>query len=424
VNRYLRILVGLIFAIGTLTPMALAQKPAPAPPPTPAPPTPGPPGSSSPSPSTSPNPYNPQPVEPYDDKVVFLRGRVTTDDGTPIPNDLLVERICNASVRQQVYATLRGDFNMELGSVTDSFLDASGERDTHSDPFSQGGVTNNTPGMGIPRRELQNCELQASVFGFRSNVVTLVNLHPFGGTIDVGAIVLQRTAKTKGMIVSAASLRVPADARKAFERGLEAQRRSKFADARQYFEKAVKIYPKYADAWYMLGALLEKDNQNDAARAAYTQATNIDTKFLQPYQSLAFMAYKAENWSDVRDYTGHILDLDPLNYAAVSGDILDLDSLNYAAIYFYNSLANFKLNKIDEAERSGLKAERLALRSHFPQLHLLMAEIFARKNNYASAIAELHTYLDLTTPDKDVTNVRQRLSEFEKLKTSQPFWPN
>jgi hypothetical protein len=57
---------------------------------------------------------------------MFLLGRVATDDGTPVPHDVMVERVCNARVRQQVYATSRGDFSMELGSMTDSYLDASG----------------------------------------------------------------------------------------------------------------------------------------------------------------------------------------------------------------------------------------------------------------------------------------------------------
>src|SRR2546430_2521564 len=60
-----------------------------------------------------------------DDLVLFLRGRIATNDGTSLPNDTLVERVCNATVRQQVYATLHGDFSMQMESRFDSFLDAS-----------------------------------------------------------------------------------------------------------------------------------------------------------------------------------------------------------------------------------------------------------------------------------------------------------
>jgi len=111
-----RIFVELAIAMGLLVPVTVAQKP-PAPAPAPPPPTP-------PSRPRLPSPSS-QPGQPEVDLVMFLMGRVATNDGTAVPNDVLVERICNANVRQQVHATSRGDFSMQMGSMTDSFLDAS-----------------------------------------------------------------------------------------------------------------------------------------------------------------------------------------------------------------------------------------------------------------------------------------------------------
>jgi tetratricopeptide (TPR) repeat protein len=169
-----------------------------------------------------------------------------------------------------------------------------------------------------------------------------------------------------------------------------------------------------------LGIVLQKDTQNDAARNAYAKATTIDSKFLPPYLSLASMAYKARDWTQVLSLTNHVLDGDPLRYADVTGYILDLDPLDYAEAYFYNSAANFNLNKIADAEKSGLKAERLDVRPRFPQLHLLLAEIFARKNNYASAISETKIYLELAPHAKDADQVRERLAQMEKLNGPAP----
>jgi len=398
-NPRMRIFVELTLAVGFLVPAALAQKP-----PAPAPPPPTPPS----RPATS-TPLNTPPGQPREDLVLFLQGRVATDDGTPVPHDVLVERVCNASVRQQVYATSRGDFSMELGSMTDSYLDASGDRSP------QYGQARKVPGMGISRHELTNCELRATVSGFRSNVISLVDLAPVSSSIDVGAIVVHRTTKIKGMTLSAAPYKAPKDARRAYEKGLEAQRKGRLADARQYFEKAVEIYPKHANAWFQLGAVLQNLALKESARTAYTHATTIDSKFLPAYLSLASMAYEAEDWTQVLHLTNHVLDLDPLKYTNVTGYILDLDPLDYAEAYFYNSAANYKLNKIEDAERSGLMAERLDLRPRFPQLHLLLAEIFARKNNYATAISETKIYLELAPHAKNADQVRERLAQLEKL---------
>lgn len=394
-SHCMRIFVVLALAMGLLVPVALTQKP-PVPPSTP------------PNRPAAPPPPGSQPVQPREDLVMFLQGRVATDDGTPVPHDAVVERVCNNKVLQQVYASSHGDFSMQLGSRADSFLDASG------DPPSQSGANKDSM-MGIPRRELANCELRAMVSGFHPSAISLMGLTPDSSGMEVGAIVVHRAIKTKGMTLSAAPYKAPNDARRAYEKGLEAERKSRLAEARQYFEKAVEIYPKFANAWFHLGAVLQNLAQKESARTAYTHATTIDSKFLPPYLSLASMAYEAEDWTQVLELTDHILDLDPFKYANVPGYIVDLDSQDYAEAYFYNSFANYKLNKIEDAEKSGLRAERLDLRPRFPQLHLLLAKIFARRKNYATAILETKIYLELAPHSKNEDQVREWLAKLEKL---------
>ena len=400
VNHPSRILFKLVLAMGFVTPVAMAQKP-PGPPPAPSRPA-------------TPLPSSSQPTQPDVDVVTFLMGRVATNDGTPVPNDLSVERVCNNRVRQQVHATPSGDFSMEIGSKADFFVDASGG------PGSQEGEARKDLTGGIPRRELANCELRTSAAGFRPTSISLMDLTPSGGAINVGAIVVQRATKLKGTTLSARPYKAPPNARKAYEKGVEAERNGRLPEARKYFEQAAEIYPGYASAWFQLGAVLEKENEKDLARAAYSQATAVDTRFLPPYLSLASMAYRAGNWTEVLQYTNHIIDRDLLNYGNVAGYILDLDEWNSAGPYFYNAVANYKLNKIDEAEKSALKAEHLDLSSSFPQLHLLLAEVFARKEDYAVAISELQAYLELVPHAKDGDLVREWLAGLKKLSRPAP----
>jgi tetratricopeptide (TPR) repeat protein len=337
--------------------------------------------------------------------VLFLQGRVATTDGTPLPADVLVERVCGAKVRQQVHATSRGEFSMQLGSKADSMLDAS------ADGSSQNNVTGRNSDMGIPRRELANCELRASVAGFSSSVINLVDLDGFSN-LNVGDIVVQRRAKIEGQTVSASAYRAPKDAIRAYEKGLQAAKKNDFANARKCFAKAVDIYPAYANAWFQLGTVLQNDQQHEAARAAFTQAATADNRFLPPYLSLSVMAFQAEEWKDVLSYTSHILDLDSMHH--VAGYVLDLDSSDYTGAYYFNAYANYKLKRFEEAEKSGLKAEHMDLLSRFPQLHLLLAEIFARKQNYDTAIIEARTYLELAPHSPNTEQVRARLESFEK----------
>jgi len=401
-NYQTRIFVVAAFNVALAAPLMLAQKP-PAPTPSPKPsPQPSAPTS---IPSTPPFP-NSDPIQSNGDRVFFIRGRIATNDGTPVPHEAVVERLCNNRLRQQVHATTGGDFSMELGSKADSFVDASGDgasRDARAGSNSIG---------GIPRRELMNCEIRASIVGFRSGSIDLVSLTPSESTVDVGAIMVYRMAKPKELTLSATIYKASPNARKAFEKGLEAERKDKLAEAIKCFERAVEIYPRFTNAWFELGTVLQKQDQEEAARNAYHQAISIDTKFLPPYLSLASLAYKENNWTEVVLFTGHILELDPMNH--VSGYILDLDPMDYAEAYFYDAAANFNLNRFEGAEKSALKAERLDLRTRFPQLHLLLAQIFARKGNYASAISEIQTYLQMAPNAGDAARVRKWMVELKK----------
>ena len=402
-----KLVAQLTLAFAFLAPAVLAQRPpAPVPQPPPANPSPGSPSTPT-RPNTSPDPSN---VRPTGDLITFLTGRVKTTDGTALPSNTIVERVCNARTRQQVYASANGSFTMQLGSTIGAVIDASAEGG--SMPWDRS--SNRSDQQGIPRAELANCELRASVSGFHSDVLNLFARDSFSGNMDVGDIAVQRLEKIDGMTINAAAYNAPKDARKAYEKGVEAAKAGNSAIARQHFEKAVQIYPTFTNAWFQLGKALQKQNEKTAARAAYTRATNIDSKFLPPYLSLSYFAYDAQDWPELLNLTSHILALDPLNYTRVKGYILDLDFFDYAEAYFYNATANFHLDKLEAAEKSGLKAASLDVRPRFPQLHLLLADIFMKKHDNARAAAELQTYLDLVPHDSNAEELHDQLTKLQQ----------
>jgi len=347
--------------------------------------------------------------------ILFLTGHIKTSDGTVLPNDASVQRVCNQNVRQQVYATFHGDFSMQMGSViNDSFVDASGDPGTPQ-VQSRRGVNS-----GIPRNELQKCELRAYASGFRTGTMSLVDLTPSGNNVDVGAIVIERAGKIEGATLSATPYKAPEKARKAYEKGLGAVQKNKLPDAQKYFEQAVAIYPGYASGWYQLGSVLQKQARSDSARAAYLRAIALDTKFPAPFVALAAMAFQSENWNEVVRYTNHVIDLDPWNRTDLTAYVVDFDPLKSAQAYYLNAAANYMLEKFDDAEKSASKAVHLDLLTKFPQAHLLMAQIFTQKQNYPGAIAELHTFLELVPGLPPDHEVRQQLAELEKRNGSTP----
>ena len=166
--------------------------------------------------------------------------------------------------------------------------------------------------------------------------------------------------------------------------------------------------------------MLRSEKDTEGARKAFLQSTSLDNKFLPPYLSLASIAFDEKDWKEVLGLTRYVLSFDQLNYARISGYVLDLDTVDYSEAYFYDAAANFQLNRIDEAEKSGLQAARLDLRPRFPQVHLLLADIFTRKNDSNRAIDELHVFLTSVPRGRNADLARERLASLEAHAEASP----
>ena len=152
---------------------------------------------------------------------MFLGGRIATNDGGTVPMDTLVARVCNSRVHQEVYASPKGEFSMQLGSRADSFPEASADV-TSSSSMSSREFTH----VELPRHELLRpggiCGLRLA--GFHSRDVTLLGLDTAGGFRGRGRYCLWREgSKVEGATLNAAPYKAPKDARKAYENGLQAE---------------------------------------------------------------------------------------------------------------------------------------------------------------------------------------------------------
>src|SRR6185295_7904337 len=138
---------------------------------------------------------NPSPFGEQQNRPIFLSGRVQLDDGTPPPEPLLIERICNGVARAEGYTDSKGRFSFQLGQNMAVIQDASysSVNDISANP-SQGlnrGSQDPTGAQrkGLSERDLMGCELRASLPGFRSDVVNLGGRRMLD-TPDVGTIVM------------------------------------------------------------------------------------------------------------------------------------------------------------------------------------------------------------------------------------------
>jgi hypothetical protein len=149
---------------------------------------------------------------------IFLSGKVVMDDGTPPPDSVVIERVCNGVVRPEGYTDSKGRFSFQLGQNTAVMADASVGSAADGGGFG-GRNSRNMGGMpgrgGLSERELMGCELRASLAGFRSEIVNLAGRRVMDNP-DVGTIILKRLGNVEGLTISATSAmarRMPAGVR-------------------------------------------------------------------------------------------------------------------------------------------------------------------------------------------------------------------
>lgn len=169
--------------------------------------------------------------------------------------------------------------------------------------------------------------------------------------------------------------------------------------AQHDLEKAVQIYPQFAEAWYQLGKLQQVSSPKDAGNS-FAKAVAADPKFVAPYEHLVPIAAQAAKWQEVADDTARELELNPRGTAQ---------------IWYYHALANYKLNKKAVAEASALKA--LAMDPLHTQVNTeqLLAVILADKQDYAGALAHLRSCLTYLPSGPNADLVRQQVAQLEKM---------
>ena len=340
---------------------------------------------------------------------IFLSGKVMMEDGGPPPEPVTIERMCSGnSPRPEGYTDSKGHFSIELGRNQGVFADASTGGSDFGDSFPSAGQQRGSTGMGgmgmpgggraITERDLMNCEIRASLPGFRSDVVSLAGRRSLDNP-NVGTILLKRLANVEGLTTSGTTLMAPKDAKKAYEKARDLMRKKKPEEARKEYEKALGLYPKYAVAWYELGLVHDAAQRAEDAQAAYAKSVEADPKFIKPYMNIAAAQVRDQKWKETAETTGKAIKLNPYDFPMA---------------YLYNSLANYNLKEMDAAElsaREGMKADK---DHRIPKLAHILGVVLAQKQDFAGAAENMKLYLKHAMPGTgDVDVVKKQLEQVE-----------
>jgi tetratricopeptide (TPR) repeat protein len=324
-------------------------------------------------------------------RAMFLSGKVVVDDGTVLTEPASIQTICKGQRHTETHTDSHGNFSFQFATRLSSSNTGMIDSEASDDMINRG------------RRDFRECELQASLSGFTSEVVQLSSrLNTFEST-DVGRVVLHRMNPAEGATISATSALAPAGAQKAFEKGRERERKEKWEEARKSFEKAVQIYPRYAEAWFELGRVQMQTNDLDGARHSFVQALTVDPKYVSPYRSLAELANRDKRWQEVVDLTGKLL---------------ALNAVNFTDVWFRNALGNYNLHNFEAAEKSARQGLRVDQQHQIPKMEYLLGLILIQRQQYQEATQHLQHYLQTATNPTDVSDAQARLAEIAQLSTT------
>ena len=347
------------------------------------------------------------PGEPGSLHPAYISGKVLMQDGTPVPQNVTIQRICGGVAKTVAYTSPNGHFSFQWGDRNVIVADAS---DAGADPSRN---SSTSPAFGSSQsagggnilaadpygKKMINCQLRANVAGFTSDTINLLNQRP-GESSDIGLIVLRRVAGVEGSSISVTAMLAPKDAKKAYDRGLQFLVKNDLEAAGKEFEKAVARYPQYADAWVNLGKVRLQQKASQPARTAFMKAIEADPKLIPAYVELGLMAARDADWKQSAEYLGKALQLDPMEYPQT---------------WYADAVAHFNLGDYAAAEKSAREAVRLDPKHANARANYLLGLVLFEKREYAGAASELATYVKLAPNAPDLTQAQDRLKEAEKL---------
>ena len=335
---------------------------------------------------------------------IYISGKVLRQDGTAV-SQAVVERVCGGIAKTVAYTDSKGHFSFQWGDrrmiVTDASDAGSGRKNTNSDGFGGSQTAGGASALASDPfgNRMMNCVLRANVAGFTSDTVDMFNRRT-ADSPDVGTLSLHRIDAVEGSSISVTAMLAPKAAKKAYEQGLQATLKNKPEDARKDFEKAVSVYPQYADAWVSLGKLRLEREAIAPAREALKKAMECDPKLVAPYMELGLLAAKDANWQESGKYLDRAVELDPIDFPQA---------------WYADAVANFNLAKYDAAEKAARAAVKLDPRHVNPRSTYLLGLILGEKKDYPGAAAELAAYIKLAPNAPDSAQAKDELGRLEKL---------
>ena len=212
---------------------------------------------------------------------------------------------------------------------------------------------------------------------------------------SVDILLMPRNREESGVpngIVAADVLKVPDQARKEFERGSRLLNEKKdFHRSIAAFQRAIELYPGYADAYFLMGTAQMQTSAASDAEASLRKAIALNTHMAAPYYPLALLLFGQQRYPEEKDLLLEAQKLDATDWRW---------PFELARCYAQQG-------QWESALRYGLVA---SVSGNAPsKVHLLLADIYANSRRPREAVAELELFANLDPKSSYMERVREVL---------------
>ena len=229
-----------------------------------------------------------------------------------------------------------------------------------------------------------------------------VDLHSGGGFVSLRLPAPDGADAGDGATVSVAQYRVPAKAREVFHKAERALDKKKYDEAEKQVEKALQIFPAYADALTLRALLRMDQGRMTEALDDLQNAIHDDPSFSLAYIVMGAAFNQTSKFDDAIRTLQRGISLNPASWQA----------------YFEMGKSFVGKGDFATAMRNLDRAQQMAP-DNYPLLHLVRAHAYLGLKSYPQAMTELERYLEKDPNGQASVQARETLAKVKAFVATQ-----
>jgi Tetratricopeptide repeat len=196
--------------------------------------------------------------------------------------------------------------------------------------------------------------------------------------------------------VTVKDLAIPEPARLEFSKGEEAMRSKNADESVKHFQKAIKLYDAYPQAYRMLGDAYVEKRQWPEAEAALKKSIELQPEFAQAYFDLGALRNQTKNYAGAEEILKKGLELTP-----------DATVGKYELAKTYWAMGRWP-------DAAPLAADTVKALPDLAAAHVLLANIKLKQRDAPGALHEYQEYLRIEPQGTMAPQVRDMVDKIQK----------